>query len=78
MSASRISESMASAPATDGRHYRLWCSVVELRITVTVEPTERHVGQPLTRAEVDRVVALRERIEEAVAEVLEGPGERTS
>lgn len=48
-------------------------SSVELRITVTVEPTARHTGQPLTRAQVEHVVALRERIEQAVQAVLETP-----
>lgn len=44
---------------------------VEIRITVTVEPTVRHAAQPLTRAQVDHVAALREQIEAAVEAVLE-------
>lgn len=35
-----------------------------------VEPTERHQGQSLTRERVDRVVALREWVEQAVAAML--------
>ena len=45
---------------------------VEIRVTVSVEPTALHEGQPLTRAQVDHVVALRERIEQAVTHVLKG------
>lgn len=45
---------------------------MELRVTITLEPTERHQDQPLTRAQVDRVAALREQVEAAVAGVLAG------
>jgi len=62
----------AGVPRLGGRRYRIRFSLVELRITVTVEPTERHPGQPLTRAQIEHVVALRAQIDAAVQAVLDG------
>jgi hypothetical protein len=45
--------------------------LVELRVVVTVEPTERHGRRPLSPTQVDRLVALRKQIEAAVDGVLE-------
>lgn len=43
---------------------------MELIVTVDVAPSDRHRDQPLTRAQVERVVAVRERLEALVAEAL--------
>lgn len=67
----RLELPLPGRPAGAGPGVARTISRVEIRITVSIEPSARHARQPLTRAQVEHVVALRARIEAAVQEALE-------